>query len=318
MSDSELEAFKSYIDLRSFAASQGYQLDLKESWRGSAVMRNASGDKIIIKRDIDGHFVYFSLRDDRDNGTIIDFAKRRLGLSIGGVRKELRPWLSMPSPPLPPYPPLQKTAKDRIRVEREYDRTQIALRHPYLERERCIPGELLESKRFAGRIRIDNRGNAIFPHFDNDGLSGFEIKNHGFTSFAPGGTKGMFISHSFPDDNRLVISESAIDALSHAALFPDERARYASISGKPNPQQRELIRAAAAVMPSASTIVAAMDADTEGRKLAEVVRDAVSLTGRHDLRFEVHQPQQGKDWNDVLKGRPNPPLPLRPETPSVV
>jgi hypothetical protein len=37
--DSELESFKSNIDLRAYAAGQGYQLDRKESWRGSRVMR---------------------------------------------------------------------------------------------------------------------------------------------------------------------------------------------------------------------------------------------------------------------------------------
>jgi hypothetical protein len=51
-----------------------------------------------------------------------------------------------------------------------------------------------------------------------------------------------------PDDNRLVFCESAIDALSHVVLFPDNQTRYASIGGKPNPQQPELIRAAAARM----------------------------------------------------------------------
>jgi hypothetical protein len=29
----------------------------------------ATHDKIIIKRDTDGHYVYFSVRDDRDNGS---------------------------------------------------------------------------------------------------------------------------------------------------------------------------------------------------------------------------------------------------------
>jgi hypothetical protein len=64
MFDPELESFKTAIDLRAYAASQGYVLDRKESWRGSAVMRHAGGDKVIIKRDADGHYVYFSVRDE--------------------------------------------------------------------------------------------------------------------------------------------------------------------------------------------------------------------------------------------------------------
>jgi hypothetical protein len=36
----------------------------KESWRGSTVMRSPDGDKVIIKRDADGHFVYLSVHRD--------------------------------------------------------------------------------------------------------------------------------------------------------------------------------------------------------------------------------------------------------------
>jgi len=37
-------------------------------------MRHPDGDKIVIARnDTSGAWVYFSVRDDRDNGTIIDF-----------------------------------------------------------------------------------------------------------------------------------------------------------------------------------------------------------------------------------------------------
>jgi hypothetical protein len=148
-----------------------------------------------------------------------------------------------------------------------------------------FPAALLALDRFAGRIRIDDKGNAVFPHFDEKGLSGYELKNVGFTGFASGGSKALWLSHARLDDHRLVITESAIDALSHAVLFPDNRARYASIGGKPNPQQPELIRSAAA-MPRDSEIVSAMDNDADGAKLADVVRKAVSSDG--PSRSEIH------------------------------
>ena len=69
MFDAELDGFKTGIDLRAYAASQGYELDRKASWRGTSVMRHsASNDKIIVKRDGDLHYVYFSVRDDADHG----------------------------------------------------------------------------------------------------------------------------------------------------------------------------------------------------------------------------------------------------------
>ena len=42
MHDAELESFKTTIDLRAYAAGQGYQLDAKNSWRGTSVMRHRS------------------------------------------------------------------------------------------------------------------------------------------------------------------------------------------------------------------------------------------------------------------------------------
>jgi hypothetical protein len=316
MVDPELESFKTSIDLRAYAASQGYVLAHIESWRGSAVMRHANGDKIIIKRDTDNHYVYFSVQDDADHGTIIDFVKRRKDLNLGATRKELRTWSNSPAH-LAAFTPLLRTVKDRMRVETAYARMQDASTHPYLENERAIPATLLRSDRFAGRIRIDARGNAVFPHFDREGVCGFEIKNRGFTGFAPGGSKGLWLTHETPDDNCLVLCESAIDALSYAVLFPNERARYASLGGQLSPQQRELMRVAAAGMPIGAKIIAATDADATGGTLAENIREAVELTGRDDLNYLLHQPEGFNDWNDRLRNRPKRSVSSQPHVPFV-
>ena len=319
MVDSELQDFKLNIDLRAYAAAQGYQLDAKSSWRGSSVMRHTgNGDKVIIKRGMDGHYVYFSVRDDRDNGSIIDFVQKRQRMSLGAVRKELRPWMGLPPVTVPVFSPLHKSEKDRSKVEAAYARMRDVVEgHPYLERERAIPVALLLQDRFAGRIRIDERGNAVFPHFDAQGLSGYELKNIDYTGFASGGSKSLWLSHELPDDNRLVFAESAIDALSHAVLFPDERTRYASIGGKPSPYQPELIRAAIARMPMDSEVISAMDADSDGALLTEVVRKAVALVGRSDLRFVVNEPFGFKDFNEQLQAKPQPSFSYRPGVPSI-
>lgn len=299
--DPELEAFKTQIDLREYAAESGYLWDRQESWRGSAVMRKGS-DKIIVKRDGDGHYVYFSVKSDRDSGSIIDFVQVRKRLTLGEVRKELRPWLARAGGSAPPlFPRLEPTTRNRVAVEAEYRRMQDAERHEYLERERLIPVSVLAGPRFIGRIRKDGWGNAVFPHFDEEGLCGYELKNRGFTGFSKGGTKGLWFSRTGAQDSCLVIAESAIDALSYAALFVDEGARYASLGGQMNPRQPELIRAAAARLPRAAEVVAAVDADEGGAALAEMIAEAVRLTGRDDLGYRVHRPAEGKDWNDVLK-----------------
>jgi hypothetical protein len=70
-------------------------------------------------------------------------------------------------------------------------------------------------------------------------------------------------------------------------------------------------------MPSDSEVIAAMDSDADGVKLVEVVRQAVALTGRLDLKFTVHEPFGYKDWNDQLRAKPQPLSSYRPEAPSV-
>ena len=184
---------------------------------------------------------------------------------------------------------------------------KIAGRHGYLEQERKIPPALLGSPRFAGRIRADGHGNAVFPHFDGGGLCGYELKNKNFTGFAPGGEKGLWESHDQAGDTALVFTESAIDALSHAALFPNSQARYRSIGGAPNPKQPDLIRAAIAELPAGAVIVCATDNDDGGRKLATIVEDCFKTAGRDDLRFKLHLPKtEGEDWNNVLQSRSLP------------
>ena len=236
--ESELEVFKTKIDLRQFAISLGYRIDRRESWRGSTVLRRGA-DKIVVKRNRNGHYVFFSVRDDRDNGTLIDFLQRRQNLSLGAVRLILRPWIGRSATPSQ-FPELEPTSPDRMRVESEYRRMDKVPRYLYLEQERCLPAVLLSSPRFAGRMRIDSRGNTVFPHFDAAGLCGYEIKNRGFTGFAAGGEKGLWFSHTRPDDRRLVLAESAIDALSHATLFPDAegQTRYASLAANPVQNRR--------------------------------------------------------------------------------
>ena len=199
----------------------------------------------------------------------------------------------------------------------EYAKMRDARRHPYLENERGIPCELLGHPRFLGRTRTDRHGAAIFPHFDADGLCGYEIKNKGFTGFASGGTKGLWSSHAEAGDNRACSARAPLmHCLTRCCPRMSARAARRSAS-KPSPLQPELIRATVAVMPASSTVIAAMDADADGRKLAEVVHEALRRAGRADLRFEMQEPKGVKDWNDELRAKPRGSVPWRPDVPSV-
>jgi phage/plasmid primase-like uncharacterized protein len=281
-------------------------------------MRHANGDKIIISRKPDVHYTFYSVRTDQDSGTIIDFIQNRRSLGLGAIRKELRAWSGMPAPSVPQFAELHATAKDRQAVQARYASMTVAHRHPYLEHERAIPVLALQYWRFNGRIKTDGYANAVFPHFDSDGLCGYELRNSAFKGFASGGTKGLWLSKTSPADRRLVICESAIDAISFAVLFSDGRARYASIGGKPNPVQPDLMSSQMKLLPQGSEVIAAMDTDAAGRQLAEVIRKALDAALRPDLTFRLEEPAGFKDWNDQRRARPKAtPLPRRHEEPSV-
>jgi hypothetical protein len=63
------------------------------------------------------------------------------------------------------------------------------------------------------------------------------------------------------------------------------------------------MRMAIARLPTGAEVVAAMDADEDGAKLAETVRRAKDLSGRDDLRFMLQEPFGFKDWNDQLRAQ---------------
>ncbi|MBL4809410.1 MAG: DUF3991 and TOPRIM domain-containing protein [Phycisphaerales bacterium] len=323
----ELEDFKILINLSQYAAAQGYTLDPKSSSRNSAVMVNTAGDKIIIAKGHDRHWVYFSVHQAADpGGSIIDFVQHRGGgssmCSLGNVRQELRPWLKH-TPPLlsenlPPEDSyavdLQPLARDLLQVRaRIEDSVAIDGHHRYLCEQRMIPAALLGCERFLGRVRSDEHGNVIFPHWNEDGISGYEVKNAGFTGFAPGGIKGLWGSRKKETDCKLVISETAIDSMSYAALHGHEQSRFVSTAGQMSPTQPGLLKRAMEGMPDGSEIVAAVDHDKAGKQMADAIKtvyDDLGRLGDAGLVFRVHMPSDaGNDWNDALRasvGRAGP------------
>ncbi len=292
----ELEAFKRDIDLRVFAAAFGYAEDRKESWNRETVMRDRA-DKISVRLDQDGHWIYYSLRGDNDAGSVLDFVMFRKRLNFGQARKYVRTWMGKPRPAVPEFRALEPSPpKDLTKVRAEWQAMKKLEYHRYLEEARGMPLDVLTSPRFEDRVRVDVRSNAVFPHYDADGLCGFEKRNWDFKGFAEDGEKGLWVSRATPEDRAFVIGESAIDGLSYAALHRDCPARYASIAGSLAPRQPDLIARALKRMPVGSEIICITHRDNDGDRYASVI-ESVSP----GLSFRRHMPEGVKDWNDVLK-----------------
>lgn len=231
----------------------------------------------------------------------MDFLQNRGAGSLGMVRKTLRDWLGTSRPvfQLPLFvQELQPVSRDRAGVIAEWEKAAPCAALPYLT-GRGLGPDVLGLPLFIGRVRVDHRNNALFPHYDKEGLCGFEVKNKGFTGFASGGIKGLWYSEAKTTDGRLVLVESAIDAMSFDVLFGDQHTRYMSTGGELNPQQPTLLRGAMEKLHPSAEIVLAFDDDEGGEKITKEV-EAAAPAGRKLVRL---RPEGGKDWNQVLKNR---------------
>ncbi len=218
--DIELHRFKTEINLVEFALTQfGYLVDTKRSSPNSIVVRKES-EKLIVTRDVDGHYVYFAPVPlfVNDCGSIIDFIQKRKSVPLGAVRVILRAYQGTSGAHLSPktagvVKTIQPVSKNTLAILKAYEAFSDLSSSVYLE-SRGIEKEIYTNRRFAQKIRLD-RGHLIFPHFDKNGICGFERKNQNFTRFSAGGTKAIWSSNRYAKDERLVIAEAVIDALSY-------------------------------------------------------------------------------------------------------
>ncbi len=311
----ELELFKTQINLCEYAASEGFVLERKLSSKSSATMRHPNGDKIIVARRPNGHWTYFNVHGS-DSGSVICFVGARKSMSLGQIRKELRPWVGRTSnanhsSARQQVPDLVPVEPDLVKVHRRWARTRPITSVDHYLPSRGIPKSVLEDPIFADQIRIDERQNCIFPHRQDDGeVCGFEVKNAGFTGFSPGGTKSLWSSRSRSTDRALVACESAIDALSLAAIIGTNEKRFCSTAGKCRPQQVAALVAAAKKLQGRPELWLAFDNDSAGRAMASELREAVSkeLGDAVDI-IDKFPRAENADWNDMLRDEPKTEMP---------
>jgi|JI10StandDraft_1071094.scaffolds.fasta_scaffold117315_3 hypothetical protein len=299
----DFTAFKQSVNLSQYAATQGYELDRKKSTRSSLVMRHANGDKIIVSKK-GANWVYFSVHDDRDNGTIVDFIEKRTSKSLTEIGRELAAW-SGGAGALPVYslPDVQEQVYDLERIRRAFQWMKPATAHPYLLETRQIPADVLKDSRFAGRIFQDKYGNVVFPHQNGQGICGLELKNHDKGVFMRGSEKALWLGNINPADTSLILAEAAIDALSHFALFRPLNASYGAVSGGMKDSQFDCLVDIIQKMPRLERIVLAVDHDQGGENIAKRIENYLARKFTGEIVRHIPE-QEGMDWNDVLRAQP--------------
>jgi hypothetical protein len=163
----------------------------------------------------------------------------------------------------------------------------------YLNEERRLPLHLLRPLVHARDLYADQRANAVFILRDRQNLPvGAELRGTGTRSWrgmAPGSRKDRgYFALAPPNPDAIVLSESAIDAISCRLVHP--HALCVSTSGaRPNPAWLP------ALIASGLPLYCGFDPDPTGDRMAK------SMTARHPLVQRLRPPRH--DWNDALRAR---------------
>lgn len=167
----------------------------------------------------------------------------------------------------------------------------------YLTQDRGLAPELIEWMIRKELLYADGRGNAVFKYgVDGEGveLRG-TIPDKPFHSYR--GVKSWFYIPPKGSASELAVCESAIDALSYRQLHPG-RGVIAVAGGVSDEILRSIAKEA---KERGHSLIAAFDADEEGRKYSARLRRAAVPV---DLQVQRHEPQGAKDWNEVLLAPP--------------
>ena len=288
--------FKRDINLPAFVATYGYAVDRKKTTKTSIAMKS-SNDKIIISKK-GGLWVYFSVFDDLDSGTIVDFVANRTTKSLSEIGSLLTDWSGLGAAPLPAYT-VEEKKYDVTRVRAVFAKCQPVRHHKYLE-SRGLGAELLGAQRFTGRIFIDQYGNAAFPYFSKRTVCGLELKNAKRSLLVKGSQKTFWRSNTKTSDTTIAITESVIDALSYQQLFKPADCFYLATGGEVSARQCQLLVKMLETSATITKVIVAMDNDEGGDRIARRIYEAIDRS-LYNGRIVRRRPRKKKtDWNDLL------------------
>lgn len=173
------------------------------------------------------------------------------------------------------------------------DRSRLSAVKHYLVRDRAITPSLTDSLIAFGKLYADRRGHAVFLLLGKENTPvGAELRGTGpqrWRGMAPGSQKDLgYFSVQAPDATRVILCESAIDAISCWLLHPASLCLSTS-GARPNP------RWLPALLSQRLAVYCGFDSDATGDAMAgQMIALHPSL---RRLRPSQH------DWNDILKSR---------------
>ena len=292
----DFNQFKRDINLPAFAATYNYKVDEKKTTKTSIAMKSGN-DKVIISKK-NGIWVYFSVLDEADSGTVFDFVKNRTNKTMPEIGRMLAAQTGL-SDRLPNSHKVENQSYDVNRVKAIFNRCEPFEQSSYLE-SRGLSAELIKSNRFEGRVFVDRHCNVVFPHFEGRQVCGLELKNRDRGLLVKGSRKTFWRSNSNRNDTTLVVTEAVIDALSYAKLFQNPNELYLATGGGVSASQCQLFAKMLDETTRIEKVVVATDNDGGGDRIAKRLLRAARQSNFAG-KVTRHRPPLAKgDWNDVL------------------
>lgn len=281
------------VNLPDFLRSQGFSL--KQVGREYILQEH---DSLHIKKNEAGEVGKWFRFSENRGGSNIQFVQEFMGLDFVSAVELLSNEKAIPfhshiaSKAEPP-----KNREITLHESKDLSRTMH-----YLHEARGLTIASLEKLTVKGRLSHEEKtGNAVFKIFDESGLLvgaekvGTSVSVR-FKSFDKGAANGYGFEMVIGEPKSTYFFESAIDAISFAALHSEQSDyRLVSMAGvKPSVVTETMKRYAI----SPENIYLCTDNDKAGNEFAE------KLIARYPTMKRV-TPNGAKDWNDILQGRMN-------------
>lgn len=308
MADPELESFKRGICCARVLEQHGYVWDASESTDASAKYRR--DDDLVVVQVAEGLGIgWMAVRGDGGRGgrcgDVISLWQDLTGDSLGRTRVALRRWMgsAAPSrtlrPASPSRPRLPPVTFDPGAWSRQALLREGSAGWVYLTEARGLdPGTI---RRAMGRLREGPYGTVWFLHADPrapDMPTGWERRGPSFDGYAKSGVKALYFPWQNTGFRRLVLCESAIDALSYAQVDGCRRdTLYASHAGAIGEETWRLLTDVAAGL----DVVLGSDRDAAGERFVVALRDRLGTVARSITEGRIPAEDGLKDWNDFVK-----------------
>lgn len=278
----------------------GFKLDPKESSKKHLKYKN-NGQTIIVSHEGRGWWNPHGT----DKGDVLALQKMFYkDMSFLEVVDSLISFAGI----LPTFPEVLQKKKDKPPVSSKDILEKKLLQQntecwDYLSKKRGLPSEILFMAIKQKIIRQGIKGTSLFLHKKLNGkITGAEMRGPEYQGFTNGGTKTLFYFIGGIDQvTRLVIVESAIDALSFAALDPITNGTlYVSTGGGIGPETivslEEVMKKL--IIRNNVMIEIGTDKDQAGNNFADLLYDRFQKYKLHMRR--ITPIGNTKDWNEVL------------------